>query len=364
MTLQRFNMLTYSERDKYMRGHPGEFSPQASQSWKRTLQTSPRARRSLITLLERHGKEGSSMLARQAARGDVSPEALLHTALVEEQELDTFTTAGIVVGSLTPGSWDIGLGLKPGVRAGESRLTVPLDMDNVVVSSDFGPRISPNTGKESTHGGVDLAVPVGTVVRAARAGVAHGFDQPGSCGYGVSIDHGDGWRTTYCHLSQVDIPSSGRAVERGDRIGLSGGARGSVGAGSSTGPHLHYAVSKRMDGHWVKVDPVPYTTWRGLHYFHPSTDPRGGTHYAGRVRVVSGKGGYTYRQRPDGAIKIKPPGGAWSPSWLQQGRAFQAITDEIGSYRPPRKKQRSGWWGALGILLLLGGGMVLGRNNP
>lgn len=89
------------------------------------------------------------------------------------------------------------------------------------------------------HNGIDFAVPEGTLVRAARAGVAVvcGWQNPGnpSEGFGlrVWVDNGGGSFSCYAHLSRIDV-AAGDRVEAGAAIGLSGNT------GRTTGPHLHY----------------------------------------------------------------------------------------------------------------------------
>lgn len=93
------------------------------------------------------------------------------------------------------------------------------------------------------HGGIDIAVPVGTNVSAAAAGTI--IESGTLPGYGnvVIIDHGRGTTTRYAHLSKL-LAGKGDSVGAGDVIGLSGGARGAPGAGNSRGPHLHYEVRR------------------------------------------------------------------------------------------------------------------------
>lgn len=95
--------------------------------------------------------------------------------------------------------------------------------------------------RNSPHNGIDIACPVGTTVVAAAAGIAQKSFQQGGAGLYVKIDHGNGFTTTYMHLSSASV-SSGQRVATGQPIGLSGGAKGNVNSGSSTGPHLHYEV--------------------------------------------------------------------------------------------------------------------------
>lgn len=109
-----------------------------------------------------------------------------------------------------------------------------------VVTSEFGCRKDPFTGKTKGHSGMDLAVPTGTSVRAALPGtVTVSAYNKGGYGYYVMVDHGDGLATLYGHCSQL-LVQAGQAVEAGDIIALSGST------GRSTGPHLHFEV--RING--------------------------------------------------------------------------------------------------------------------
>jgi murein DD-endopeptidase MepM/ murein hydrolase activator NlpD len=96
--------------------------------------------------------------------------------------------------------------------------------------------IHPVTGELGVwHHGQDISVPTGTQVYATGEGKVVSAGWIGGFGNGVVIDHGYGFKTTYAHLSRIDVPE-GMNVKRGDQIGLSGST------GSSTGPHLHYQI--------------------------------------------------------------------------------------------------------------------------
>ena len=103
------------------------------------------------------------------------------------------------------------------------------------VTSHFGPRISPFTGEEALHDGIDIGAAPNTPVQAPAAGTvaAVGFDA--KMGNIVNIDHGYGIQTQYGHLSKI-VVKKGQKVKRGEVIGLVGST------GFSTGPHLHYLV--------------------------------------------------------------------------------------------------------------------------
>ena len=87
------------------------------------------------------------------------------------------------------------------------------------------------------HTGVDFAVPTGTPIFAAKDGkvleAKSGVTWGGSYGTAIVIDHGDGIRAVYAHLSKLEV-KTGQQVTEGQQIGLSGNT------GNSTGPHLHF----------------------------------------------------------------------------------------------------------------------------
>jgi murein DD-endopeptidase MepM/ murein hydrolase activator NlpD len=100
------------------------------------------------------------------------------------------------------------------------------------------------------HTGLDFAGPTGTPILAAASGKVVSTGYEGSYGNQIIIDHGDGYQTTYNHLSGIGV-SVGDKVSTGDRIGR----RGST--GNSTGAHLHFEVTK--DGKFV--DPEGWLGW-------------------------------------------------------------------------------------------------------
>jgi murein DD-endopeptidase MepM/ murein hydrolase activator NlpD len=100
------------------------------------------------------------------------------------------------------------------------------------------------------HTGLDFAGPVGTPIMAAASGKVVSAGYEGAYGNQIIIDHGDGYQTTYNHLSAIGV-SVGDKVTTGDKIGK----RGST--GNSTGAHLHFEVTK--GGKFV--DPEGWLGW-------------------------------------------------------------------------------------------------------
>jgi murein DD-endopeptidase MepM/ murein hydrolase activator NlpD len=116
------------------------------------------------------------------------------------------------------------------------------------ITSRFGPRVSPFTGKKALHAGIDIGARKGTEIRSPASGKVVVAAYDGRMGKFIRIDHGYGIETTYGHLSKIHVKYGDR-VHRGDLIGLVG----STGK-FSTGPHLHYqvAVNDKV------VDPIHY----------------------------------------------------------------------------------------------------------
>ena len=106
----------------------------------------------------------------------------------------------------------------------------------------------PVLGTAQWHNGQDFTCPIGTEVYATGAGkvIFAGWSNDGF-GYHVIIDHQDGYRTIYGHLSKIEVPV-GMNVKRGKLIGLSGST------GTSSGPHLHYQI----DFYGSHKDPLYY----------------------------------------------------------------------------------------------------------
>ncbi len=103
------------------------------------------------------------------------------------------------------------------------------------------------------HGGLDIAIPVGTSVEAAAPGYVAWARTGTQYGNYVMVIHANGMATLYAHLMRIDVAPD-QFVSRGQQIGLSGGKPGMQGAGLSTGPHLHFEVRKNG----IPVDPMQY----------------------------------------------------------------------------------------------------------
>ena len=105
-------------------------------------------------------------------------------------------------------------------------------------TSAFGYRKHPLSGTRKFHYGVDLAAPTGTPIYATRSGTVDTATYGSSAGYYVQINHGDGYKSIYMHMTHY-IVKPGQHVSQGQVIGYCGST------GGSTGPHLHFGISYR-----------------------------------------------------------------------------------------------------------------------
>ena len=93
-------------------------------------------------------------------------------------------------------------------------------------------------GKDEPHPGLDIAVPVGSQVRASGGATVNQIGDDPEYGLYVLLDHPEEYQTMYGHLSRI-IVTDGQTVDAGEVIGLSGNS------GRSTAPHLHFEIRQR-----------------------------------------------------------------------------------------------------------------------
>lgn len=136
--------------------------------------------------------------------------------------------------AVPPGPPTAGVPAPVTATGGTAQFGDPVPSANLV--SGWG---APRDGGARTHQGVDLAAPRGTPVLAVSAGTVRYSSSSGRCGLGVSIDHGGGWRSVYCHL-QASVAQAGGRVSRGQTIGTVG----NTGNAATTGPHLHFELRR------------------------------------------------------------------------------------------------------------------------
>lgn len=104
-----------------------------------------------------------------------------------------------------------------------------------LLTSGFGHRNDPFTGKRAFHPGIDIIAPRGQEIRATGDGIVTLAGWNRGLGKAVSISHGFGVVTRYGHMSKIAV-EAGEKVRRGDVIGFIGST------GRSTGVHVHYEV--------------------------------------------------------------------------------------------------------------------------
>jgi murein DD-endopeptidase MepM/ murein hydrolase activator NlpD len=119
------------------------------------------------------------------------------------------------------------------------------------LSSHFGLRADPFTGRTSMHRGVDIASPLRSNIYAMGEGVVTYAGERTGYGLMVEINHGRGYSTRYAHASKV-LVGLGDRVTRGQAVALVGMS------GRSTGPHLHFEVLKRRQ----HIDPTTFLKHR------------------------------------------------------------------------------------------------------
>ena len=115
------------------------------------------------------------------------------------------------------------------------------------MSSRYGKRTDPFTGRLAWHAGVDFAGKMGSDIVSVASGVVT-WSGP-RYGYGklVEVNHGNGYKTRYAHCKELNV-KVGEVVRKGDVIALMGSS------GRSTGPHVHFEVYKNGR----TVDPASY----------------------------------------------------------------------------------------------------------
>jgi len=115
------------------------------------------------------------------------------------------------------------------------------------LTSGYGRRLSPFTGRQERHEGLDIAAPTGTPIVATADGVVAFSGKLAGHGNVVFLEHDHGFSTFYAHNSRNAV-SEGERVKRGQVIAYVGDT------GYTTGAHLHYGVQR--NGTWV--DPQQY----------------------------------------------------------------------------------------------------------
>lgn len=121
------------------------------------------------------------------------------------------------------------------------------------ITSPFGPRTHPVTGRRGTHTGIDISASNGTPIMAAADGTVSKAGSDSIYGNQTVIQHQNGLATMYGHQSSISV-KSGQSVRQGQRIGAVGST------GLSTGNHLHLEVWRGG----TPVNPMPYLGGGGM----------------------------------------------------------------------------------------------------
>lgn len=120
------------------------------------------------------------------------------------------------------------------------------------ITSDYGYRTHPITGKYSMHGGIDISASRGTDIKTAYDGKISSTGYSQTYGYYVIISHNENVQTLYAHCDKL-IGQEGEYVKKGETVALVGST------GRSTGPHLHFEIrvgGMRIDPKWILGDAV------------------------------------------------------------------------------------------------------------
>jgi murein DD-endopeptidase MepM/ murein hydrolase activator NlpD len=175
--------------------------------------------------LQHHGEDWNEASATQSALHPESAQAL-------GQRLDALF-ARVAVRMAALDLLDVAL---TGRGARLERLpTAPPVADYPYLSSSYGWRRHPVTGRDAMHHGLDFAAPADAPILAAAGGMVREARQEPGYGKLVEIDHGDGYITRYAHASRL-LVKQGEPVVRGQVLARVGSS------GLSTGPHLHFEV--------------------------------------------------------------------------------------------------------------------------
>ncbi len=125
------------------------------------------------------------------------------------------------------------------------------------ITSDFGYRTAPTAGAGTYHGGIDIAAPENSIILSIANGTIIFADWYGANGYTIIIEHSNNYKSIYGHVSPNFLVSVGDSVKKGDIIAKVGpkyiekksfttyiDKTGKYTNGATTGPHLHFSITK------------------------------------------------------------------------------------------------------------------------
>lgn len=135
------------------------------------------------------------------------------------------------------------------------------------ITSDFGYRKAPTSGAGTYHGGIDIAAPENSSIISIANGTVSFIGWYGANGYTVIIQHLNGYKSIYGHISPVFLVKVGDSVKKGEIIAKIGpkyvekksyttytDKNGKYTNGATTGPHLHFSITKDNK----KIDPKKF----------------------------------------------------------------------------------------------------------
>ncbi len=220
----------YAETEATIEATTGSFWGLAGGSAKEETAAAEQAQGAALFALDEARVQADEALAhyQEAATDAAAAHDALEAAAADVTEVDAAHQKAIATAEATEAAYD--------ESVANSRVSPVPGYTVTTAHGVSGPMWS--TGH---HTGVDYASPTGTEVVAAASGTVVEVGSSGAYGNRVVIDHGDGYRTTYNHLSAIDV-SVGAQVAAGDHIGAVGST------GNSSGAHLHFEVATGGDG--------------------------------------------------------------------------------------------------------------------
>lgn len=177
-------------------------------------------------LLDSYEEEQDNLLA------DIAAKEQEYNQAKEEERQAMLAAQAAAQQSASAGSASSGGTSSGAVNVGSGWI-VPCSY--VYVSSPYGYRVHPIHGYTIFHSGIDLAAYQGVPIYASRGGTVTAATYDSAAGYYVTINHGDGYSSSYLHMTHY-VVGVGQSVNQGELIGYVGST------GGSTGPHLHFSI--------------------------------------------------------------------------------------------------------------------------
>lgn len=139
----------------------------------------------------------------------------------------------------------------------ERNFISPVTRTTVNITSPYGWRLHPIEDFKQFHTGIDIAGTQREKLLAIADGVVKNVYLHDTLGNAVEVETDNGFRYVFGHCNQINVKKNER-VKQGDVIALMGGAKGTYGAGRSTGSHLHMNILKKINGVFERQNPMKY----------------------------------------------------------------------------------------------------------